>query len=237
MIDAYFDGELNAGEKRFVDEAVRQDSLFGDEFARTESMLDDLRKPAGVPDLSASILAEVDRRRGWISSPLRNLVSAGRLAAAACFLVVLAGLYVTERVAPGTLQLSPEEAPLTEVVQASSRQVETHVAGLADVITEMQDRCDTPVFDCQLTRKRFDLEAARMSLEGTVTMVQRKLKDGAIVVESLHRKLPAKVMIEAEADGERGASILLRIETATAFSAAARCNESMTPPPIVQDED
>ena len=63
LVDAFFDRELAPDETRSLFQALRAAPAARDEFDRTQDMLDGLRRPVAGPDFTASVLAEVGRRR------------------------------------------------------------------------------------------------------------------------------------------------------------------------------
>lgn len=117
LVDAYFDGELAPDESRAFFEAIRSDDSARRDYEATQEALDALRAPVDAPDLSASILAEVGRRRGWLPTRLRQYVTFGRVSIAACLLLLLTGAFLVERESPGALTLSEPDAPLANLVE------------------------------------------------------------------------------------------------------------------------
>ena len=97
-LDAYFDGRLSADDRRDLFEAIRDDAAICEEVASTQRAISMLKQGVDAPDFSARILDEVDRRRGFLSSPIRRLVRASRLGVAACLLIGLLGVAVAQRI-------------------------------------------------------------------------------------------------------------------------------------------
>jgi len=76
-----------------------------------------LRAGVDAPDLSASILGEVDRRRGWLSRRQRRLVCAARWGAGVALVAVFAGVLLVQRTTPVDDMIVPRERPLADLMQ------------------------------------------------------------------------------------------------------------------------
>lgn len=135
LVDAFFDKELSGAE---LSGALKRDKPAAARFERIQSMLDDLRRPVRTRDFSASILAEVGRRRPWLPASMRRFVSVGRLAAAACFLLFVGGAFYAERIAPDTMRLTNEPAPLTELVSAGRADATSGIRTLAEAFESVR---------------------------------------------------------------------------------------------------
>ncbi|MCA9298204.1 MAG: hypothetical protein KDA28_04010 [Phycisphaerales bacterium] len=112
-IDAYFDGEMQPDERVTFIEGLKGDLTGCEDVARTSRMLAMMKESAPTPDLTSSILGEVDARRGFMTSRVRRLVRTGRLGVAASFLILALGVAVLHRV-------WPESASIGEPAVASS---------------------------------------------------------------------------------------------------------------------
>lgn len=126
---------------RDLDALFKRDRAAADRLRRTQEILDQLRAPARVPDLSSSILTEVGARRGWMTAGWMRFVTAGRLAAAACFVLVIAGAYLTERMSEGRIDLAGRPTPLTDFVSASRADVS---GGVRDFVSAVECAVQPP---------------------------------------------------------------------------------------------
>jgi len=131
MVDAFFDRELTDGASEVFFSRLRSDLPRCAEVARMQRAISLLREPVDSPDVSARVLAEVHRRRRFIPDSLRRFVTAGRLAAAGVALAGVLGLFVVERVAPGSLRLSPRSRPVSDVVARTAQDAMQGVPSLA----------------------------------------------------------------------------------------------------------
>jgi hypothetical protein len=150
IVDQVLDRE--ASWSRELDQLLKRDRAAADRLRRTQEILDRLRTPVRGPDLSASILAEVGARRGWLTTGWMRFVTAGRAAAAACVVLAVGGVYVAERMSGGRIDLAGRPTPLTDFVSQSSsdvsggvRQLVTAVAGVVQQPCGGQSRRDVCV--------------------------------------------------------------------------------------------
>src|SRR5690606_27515213 len=80
LVDAFFDRQLDEGSREKFFLMLRSDLRTCGKVARTQRMLSVLKEPIEAPDLTASIMGEVARRRGFLPDRLRRMVKAGRFA-------------------------------------------------------------------------------------------------------------------------------------------------------------
>lgn len=118
LIDAFFDGELSAAEESALLDLVDRDPVAAERFARTAWVIDEIRRPMSAPDFSGSVMSRVHGRRAWLSDGWRRFVGVGRLVAAACLLLALAGGLAARRMAPDSVTLGTQAGPLSQVVDA-----------------------------------------------------------------------------------------------------------------------
>jgi len=116
LIDAFLDGDLDDRTSRSLRNALRKDLDACERVARTRRMIDELRSAPDAPDLSGSILSEVNRRRRFMTPGWRRFVSVGRLAVAAGIVLFVGMVAIAQRY--GNPSLTPTPRPLTEVAQA-----------------------------------------------------------------------------------------------------------------------
>lgn len=83
-----------------------------------------------VPDLTASILDAVDAERPFLSRRTRRMVIAGRFALGLSIVGVVAFIAVAHRLAPSSLEFSPQPAPLSAVVEKVQNEAQVKLADL-----------------------------------------------------------------------------------------------------------
>lgn len=118
LVDAFFDRELPLNESSRLFSSLRNDPAKAREIVGTQRALDALRQPVKAPDLSSKILAEVGRKKGWLSSQQRRTLSFGRVATAAALLLMVSGVFVLQRVAPQFTESGTRPAPIHELSAA-----------------------------------------------------------------------------------------------------------------------
>lgn len=116
------DGTLDRSDVRFRSRFMG-DRRFREELSAMESMLAPLSKPARGPDLSARILARVGQQKSFVPRRVLRLVSAGRLAAAACVLLAVGAAVAVEYARPGTFEFGGSRRAVSMVVEAASADV------------------------------------------------------------------------------------------------------------------
>lgn len=154
LLDAYFDGEMDDASRAALLDTLRVDHGLASEFARMTFVVDSIARPVSAPDLTSRILGETARRtRGgaWISGRARMWVRVGRLAAAACLLLVLGVVLVARRNAPERFLDRP--TPLTKVVESGSVGTADALRGVASAFGVAKD-----------TARRLGAEAANRPL-------------------------------------------------------------------------
>ena len=144
-VDAYFDRELTPDSIESLLTSLRRSRAERRKFDDTQSMLDDLRTPIQAPDVTAGILGEVGDRRGWLSSGQRRLVFAGRLATAACLLLVVTGLLVIRRNNPEAFRTADATGPVSEVVEAGGSEAGAGLRAISDGLRTLERRCEPAV--------------------------------------------------------------------------------------------
>ncbi len=132
VIDSFLDGDLRREDSAKLFSALRQDPGAARDLVGMQRAIDALRQPVPSPDFSASILAEVGKRKGWLNWSQRRAVWHGRVAAAALLLLLLGGVYVGQRVAPEVTIAGQRPAPINELAHA----VPTESADAARTVRE-----------------------------------------------------------------------------------------------------
>jgi hypothetical protein len=125
LVDAMLDGEVPSNKVREVRSAIRGDGEAERRFNKTNQILDLLRHTqtaAQAPDLTAKIMARVERERSLLNRLGVRRVTWARFAAAAALALVIGGAFLVERQAPQTFTLVPRPAPVNDLVSAVPQQ-------------------------------------------------------------------------------------------------------------------
>ncbi|MBC7834475.1 MAG: hypothetical protein H7Y88_05155 [Phycisphaerales bacterium] len=93
-----------------------------------------MRGPLEAPDLTDSILAQVDERKPFTSRSMRRLVMLSRAGVVGSAAIVLLGAALINRFVPQS-NLTPGPAPLSEVVQTAQTQC---VAGIENIKSKFE---------------------------------------------------------------------------------------------------
>ena len=119
VIDAFFDETADAEMSRNFDALMKDKDRLHDVFT-TRRAIDELRRPVHAPDQTRAILDRVDTHRGWMRPRSRRRVTIGRYAAAGLLLGLVAGAFVSQRVAPDAFNVIDRPAVVGDLVQSSS---------------------------------------------------------------------------------------------------------------------
>ncbi len=87
------------------------------DIAATRRAIDALATPVPAPDLTGSILARVERERGWLDRRDRRRVWVARIAAGIALVLAGGGVFLAHRVAPN-VAATAEPTPVAELVDA-----------------------------------------------------------------------------------------------------------------------
>jgi len=123
LVDRFFDHELDEGSREEFFGMIRGDLARCAEVAKTQRIVSMLREPPRAPDLTHEIMGELRRRRSFIPARARRMIKAGRVAAAACVMLALLCVALTDRYAPGVLRLSSRPAPLSGVIRSGASEL------------------------------------------------------------------------------------------------------------------
>lgn len=151
LIDALLDGEDGSFDESAFRAAFRRDEQAQARLDSTQRALDALRAtPSGrddapVPDLTASILGEVDRRRGLFGVRGLRLVAVARIAIAAAVLLAGIGLFVAHRMAPETVTLTPRVTPISDVVRSVPAESADAVSTFRTAADSLREAITQPV--------------------------------------------------------------------------------------------
>lgn len=152
IIDALLDGELTQREMREQYEAIRNDPAAREELARLRYAVAQLRAPADTPDLSGAILHRASCRRRFLPSRSRRMITAGRCAAAAGLVVVVALMSLAQRHVP-LADLSAEPRPVTRLVESARVPQEISESIVTGTVETIEASLASPVARLTLDRR------------------------------------------------------------------------------------
>lgn len=149
-VDALLDREIAPADLPAALALIESDAKASARLEAMRSMFDELRAPAPGPDLAGAILGEVGRRRRWLTPGLQRVVTAGRVAIAACVLAAIGATLAVERANPNAAIFGgPEATPLTSVVDATRHEASIglrQVGGLFERATPAPESPNQSVF-------------------------------------------------------------------------------------------
>ncbi len=120
LVEELFNHELDSQAEVELTRHLKHDDRKRRDVLRMLRVLTALRQTPDKPDLTDAILSQMEVQRGFASPRLRFLVKSGRAVAALMILVVLLGVAVVQRVAPGAGLVGRGDQPLSEFVQTVS---------------------------------------------------------------------------------------------------------------------
>jgi hypothetical protein len=144
LVDAFFDRELDEGSREKFFTMLRGDLDQCAKVARTQRMISSLREPIEAPDLTASIMGSIARRRAFLPPRLRRIVTASRFAVAAGLLLGILTIAVIHRMAPETVTLTELPRPVSRVVSSSAQEATAGVQQLQGAMDAMKARISEP---------------------------------------------------------------------------------------------
>ncbi|MDX2116059.1 MAG: hypothetical protein SFZ24_10650 [Planctomycetota bacterium] len=121
LVDAMLDGEVEPGEHISVLARIASDDAALERLQSTRDILNELARADredGCPDFTRAILTRVARERGLLSRLGLRRVMTYRYAAAATIALAMSGLFLAQRVAPGSFGESVQPAVLSGVASA-----------------------------------------------------------------------------------------------------------------------
>lgn len=121
LVDQMLDGEVDPRVERQVLGAIGRDRDASKRLDATERVLQTLKacdREMECPDFSSRVLAQVASRSGLFSTSGFRRMLAYRYAAAASILLAIGGLFVAQRMAPETVRLTPQAAPVSRLVHS-----------------------------------------------------------------------------------------------------------------------
>ncbi len=117
-VDRFFDREMSREEREQFFKDLLSDPQTAQKVVKTRQALSNFDEPIFSPDLSASVLSQIQHKRGFLSRPQRRLVTAGRAAVAAALLLAIGAATFIRREHP-EVTLQSHAAPLSSVVDQS----------------------------------------------------------------------------------------------------------------------
>lgn len=140
LIDSVLDGSVDERTKREVARALRHDPRRRQDVAETMEAISVMRRlgPDECPDLSASVLATLDRRHGFLSARARRFVKRARVSAGATLLVALIAVAGVQRGMPRLATLGTPPTPVNDVAQAVQSETVQAAGELRQSVRVMQ---------------------------------------------------------------------------------------------------
>lgn len=131
-----------------------------------------LRDGVEAPDLSRTILQEVERRQGWLSRRQRRMLCVARWGAASVLLGVLGGVLLVERFTQVGEMVVPEQRALADLMKNVQNETSEAVQSVSTQVRSLP---------AQLVNQSRLFVAARMERQGDVRVVE--LAGPAVVVD------------------------------------------------------
>lgn len=142
LVDAILDGEIDPQDEAQARQLVSKDEQAAARLDSTQRMLAALKdadRSVECPDFSAAILAKVSSRRGLFSRRGLRRVLAYRSAAALLLLAGIAGLYTAQRISPDVVRLTPQPAPVSQVVEAMPTETAAMVSTVRGAVESLRN--------------------------------------------------------------------------------------------------
>jgi hypothetical protein len=118
LIDAVIDGEVDDRARREILAAARRHPQQRRELAETSDLIEALRAPVAMPDLSGAVVAEAHRRRRYLPARVQRLVTRSRMAVAASILLALMSYVGASRAWPDAAVFNTSPAPIATVADS-----------------------------------------------------------------------------------------------------------------------
>ncbi|HVZ94854.1 MAG TPA: hypothetical protein VG797_10125 [Phycisphaerales bacterium] len=122
LTDAILDDDISRAESQRLFRSLAGRPHEARDVAETERALEALRRPVDCPDFTKRVLAQVDHHRRWLAPGGLRRVSIMRIAATVGLLAIVAGGYVTQRIAPAAITLADRPAPVSDLAASVSRE-------------------------------------------------------------------------------------------------------------------
>ncbi|GEM_PF-3115672 len=132
LIDAVLDGAVDDQTRREVNRALRHDASRQRDVAETMEAIRALRDPIDCPDLSADVLAALDRKHRFLPARAHRAVRQARLGIGLAALLALGTVAVTQRAMPRLASLGTPETPISDVARAIHADADEAAGGVRD---------------------------------------------------------------------------------------------------------
>ncbi len=147
LVDHMLDGEVDPQRARELFGLIRRDREASKRFDATQGILRTLRasdNETECPDFSARVLARVASRSGLFSASGFRAMLAYRYAAAAAVLLAIGGVFVAQRLAPEAVRLTPQQTPVSRLVQSVPTETAGMFSGVRSVLTSLVGTVPSP---------------------------------------------------------------------------------------------
>lgn len=134
-VDLLLDRQLDPDRRRALLQDLSGNAAASQELASLRATVALFDDPIDTPDMSADILAELERRRAFRPARRRLLIRVGRVAVAACLVLTVGAVALVRQHAPA-LDPTPAPAPISAVVESSH----SELAGLIGSTVEIAGR-------------------------------------------------------------------------------------------------
>lgn len=134
-VDLLLDRQLDPERRRALLQDLSGNAAASQELASLRATVALFDDPIDTPDMSADILAELERRRAFRPARRRLLIRAGRVAVAACLVLTVGAVALVRQHAPA-LDPTPAPTPISAVVESSH----SELAGLIGSTVEIAGR-------------------------------------------------------------------------------------------------
>ncbi len=139
-VDLLLDRQLDAERRRSLLRDLSGNAAASQELASLRATVALFDEPVDAPDMSADILAELERRRAFRPAGRRLFVRVGRVAVGAVVVLTVGGVAFVRQNAPA-LDPSPPPAPITAFVESSGGEL----AGILGSTVEFAGRLATGI--------------------------------------------------------------------------------------------
>lgn len=205
LVDRMFDNEVHPAAAADLMKLIRADRQASDRLDATTRIFKALKQADRAeprPDFSAAILAQVSARSGLFSRFGLRRMQTYRYAAAATLLLAAASVFFAQRVAPETVRLAAQPAPLTRVVAAMPTESADVFSGFRSVFTSIREAVPSPAPSSVEVRRIVRLSDERRDL----------------FASGVNPPLAAVLWVDDRADASVGCARTLRCRTSCGTS-------------------
>ncbi|MCW5776147.1 MAG: sigma-70 family RNA polymerase sigma factor [Phycisphaeraceae bacterium] len=152
-VDELLDRRADDPEARAMFDRLRTDLDACRELASLKRAADALRRSPSAPDLTADILRGVDRRRRFLPSRLRRMVTLGRVAVAAGVVFAIGVTSLARRHVP-ELAFTPEPTHLSTLVSSGTAEARQCAKTMVAAVGTIRDDLTAPVTQVVIVQAR-----------------------------------------------------------------------------------